>query len=168
MPTTMGGVKLPTPTGKFLKDDGTWGTPGGGSGSPYLVVNLVADSAAVTWTNMPAALTFFAGSHRHVAKVDLSSFTECRLIVNKQATAGAANAVVELRYASAFSTSVGSYSQAGQSAVQVAVNVQNSVLDSDWVSLAAGARADVFLALVGSGGDGVLDPAFGAISAQFR
>jgi len=168
MPTTMGGVKLPTPTGKFLKDDGTWATPAGGGGSPMTVVNLVADGAAVTWTNMPAADALFAGSHRHVVKVDLSGFTQVRLIVNKQATAGAANAALRLRYSTSFSTSPASYSAIGSQEAQVAVNVANTVLDSGWVSLVAGAQADVFVAIVGSGGDGVLDPAFGNISVQFK
>jgi len=32
----------------------------------------------------------------------------------------------------------------------------------------SGAKADVFVAIVGSGGDGALDPVFGQIVAQFR
>lgn len=132
------------------------------------VVPLVADSAAVAWTNMPAAATIFAGSHRHVTKADLTNFTEVRLVLNKQATAGAASSVVELRYATSFGTAAANYSAICASPLQVAVNVQNTVLVTAWTTLIAGAQGDVFLALVGSGGDGVLDPAFGNISAQFR
>lgn len=155
-------------TTDFLRGDGTWAAPAGGSGSGMMVVNLVADNAAATWTNMPLAATLFAGSHRHVVKADLSDFTQVRLVVNKQATAGAANAVLELRYATSFATTPAGYSSIGEQVVQVAVNVANTVLDSGWVNLEAGAKGDVFLAVVGSGGDGVLDPTFGNISAQFQ
>jgi hypothetical protein len=132
------------------------------------VVPLVADSAAVTWTNMPAAATLFAGSHRHVIRADLTNMGSARLIVNKQATAGAAASVIELRYATSFSTSVGAYLQIGSSVVQCAVNTTNTVATSAWVTLTAAAKADVFLALVGTGGDGALDPTFGSIVAQFK
>ena len=168
MPATMGGVKLPSPTGKFLRDDGTWATPAGSSSASQLAVNLVADSANVAWTNMPLAATLFAGSHRHIARVDLSDYSECRLVVNKQATAGAANSTIELLYALSFQTTPAGYASIGETPAAVAVNTVNNVLSSAWVSLAAGAKGDVFLALVGSGGDGVIDPSFGAISAQFR
>lgn len=143
-------------------------TGGGGGGVSQLIVNLISDGANVAWTNMPSAVTFFAGSHRFATKVDLTDYTECRLIVNKQATAGAAASIVRLRYIAAFNTTVSNWLQIGASSVQVAVNVQNTVLDSGWIALAAGAQADVFITLDGSGGDGVLDPGFGVISAQFR
>jgi len=42
------------------------------------------------------------------------------------------------------------------------------MLVTSWIDLAAGAKADVFITLDGSGGDGVLDPAFGNIYAQFK
>jgi hypothetical protein len=144
------------------------GAVGGGGGTSQLVVSMVADGAAVAYTNQAAAASFFAGSHRYAKKLDLTNYTQVRLIVNKQATAGAANAKVRLRYSNAFSTTVGNWLAIGTSEVQVAVNVQNTVLDSGWINLAAGARGDVFVTLDGIGGDGVLDPAFGAISAQFR
>jgi hypothetical protein len=139
-----------------------------GGGSGQLIVPIVSDNAAVTWTNMPVALTFWSGSYRHITKVDLTNYTQVRLIVNKQTTAGAAASKLILRYRTAFSTTVGDYSDIGTSEVSVAVNVLNTVLASNWINLATGAKADIFLSLVGSGGDGALDPAFGQIFAQFR
>jgi hypothetical protein len=138
-------------------------------GVDQMIVPLVSDAAGITWTNMPAAVTFFGGSHRLATKVDLTLYNQVRLLVNKQGVAGAAAAVVRLRYRTAFDATVGNWLQIGESAsVQVAVNVTNTVLDSGWLNLATGAKADVFIALDGSGGDGVLDPAFGSIIAQFR
>jgi hypothetical protein len=158
------------PTGaKFVRDDGVLAAPpGGGGGVSQLIVNLISDGAGITWTNMPVAVTFFAGSHRYATKVDLTNYTEARLIVNKQGTAGAAASVVRLRYITSFSTTVGNWLTIGSSEVQVAVNVTNTVLVSSWIPLVAGARADVFITLDGLGSDGILDPVFGSLVAQFR
>lgn len=129
----------------------------------------MTDAAVFTWTNMPLADTLLNGSHRHVTKVDLTEFTQVRLIVNKQATAGAAASKIRLVYATTFQTAPAGYSAIGASEVSCSpLNVQNTVLASSWINLVAGAKADVFLALVGSGGDGTLDPGFGSIVAQFK
>lgn len=157
-------------TSNFLRADGTFAAPpGGGGGAGQLIVPICASTAAnATWTNMPAAETFLFGSHRHVTKVDLTNYTQVRLVVNKQTTAGAASSVIFVKYRTAFDTTVGNYSAIGTSAVQVAVNVTNTVLVTSWVDLVAGAKADVFVAVAGSGGDGALDPAFGTISLEFK
>jgi len=140
---------------------------GGVPGSKH--VSFLMDAAAVVWTNMPAANTFFNGSHRYVTKADLSGFSQCRLIVNKQTVAGAAAAVLRLQYKSgSFSTTVGSYLQIGASSVEVAINTTDTVLVSSWINLVDGAKADVHLAINGVGGDGALDPQFGVIAAEFR
>lgn len=117
---------------------------------------------------MPAADTFLVGSHRHVLKIDLTNFTQCRLVVNKQGTAGGASSKLILKYATSFSTTVGNYSNIGTSEVSVATNNTNTVTATAWTNLAAGAIADVFICVSGSGGDGVLDPVFGLIAAQFK
>jgi hypothetical protein len=150
----------------FLRGDQTWATPPGGAGQ--MIVPLVSDGAGITWSNMPAAVTFFAGSHRFASKLDLTNYSQVRLIVNKQAVAGLAGSVVRLRYTVTFSTNAANWLQIGTSSVQVAVDVQNTVLDSGWIDLVAGAKADVFIVLDGSGGNGTLDPVFGSIVAQFR
>jgi hypothetical protein len=117
---------------------------------------------------MPLAATFMFGGHRHVTRADLTNATQCRLIVNKQGTAGAANSKFILRYRTAFSTTVGDYSDIGTSEVSVAVNTTNTVIVSSWIDLATGAKADVFVCVVGSGGDGAIDPGFGSVIAQFK
>lgn len=159
-PTGWTGPSITGPTGPT--------GPTGTSSSAKLVVPIHADSAAATWTNMPTAATFWMGSHRHVSKVDLTGYAQCRMIINKQGTSGAANSKLILRYRTAFSTTVGDYSDIGTSEVSAAVNTTNTVLATNWIDLAAGAKADVYIAVVGSGGDGAIDPVFGSISAQFK
>lgn len=163
-----------TPTGsKFLRDDRTWQVPPGGGGAPFKRVELaVPVLAALAWTNQPAALSFWLSTAtvaKGVTKVDLTGFTQVRLLVNKQGVAGAAASKLILRYkTSSFTQAVADYSDIGTSEVSVAVNVTNTFLETAWINLAAGAKADVFLALLGSGGDGALDPAFGQITAEFK
>lgn len=147
---------------------GPKGDTGAAGPASILVLPIACDGAAVTWTNMPSAETLFAGSHRHVLKVDLTNFTQVRLVVNKQATAGAAASKLILKYATSFQTSAGNYSAIGASEVSVATNNQNTVTATGWINLVAGAKADVFVAVTGSGGDGALDPTFGSIVAQFK
>lgn len=127
--------------------------------------------AAATFTNMPVADTFLFNSHRHITKVDVAGFSEVRLKVNKQATAGSTGAKLILRYSPTFSTSVANYTDIGVSEVSVNIDVTNSFLDSGWIEIHPDVYVgddDVFLAVVGNGGNATLDPTFGNISVSFR
>jgi hypothetical protein len=128
--------------------------------------------AALAWTNMPSALSFLLSTatvNKNGTKIDLSNFTQCRLVVNKQGTAGATASKLILRYkADPFTQTAANYSDIGASEVSVACNVTNQMLVTSWVNLVAGAKADVHVAVLGSGGDGALDPAFGMICAEFK
>lgn len=146
-------------------DTGPQGPAGAGGG---LALALVADGAGLTLTNMAAALAFLAGSHRYATKADLTAFTQCRLIVNKQGTAGAAASKIILRYRTAFDTTAANWVDIGTSEVSVPINVQNAVQVSNWIDIATLAKADVFITLLCSGGDGALDPVVGSIFAQFK
>lgn len=162
---------FPGGTSNFLRADGSFAAPPGG-GSAYLRVDFaVPVLAALAWTNMPAALSFLfstATVGKCITKADLTNFTQVRLLVNKQATAGAASSKLILRYWTSFTQTVATFADIGASEVSVAVNVQNQFLATAWINLVAGAKADVWLAVLGSGGDGALDPAFGPITAEFK
>lgn len=136
-----------------------------GTYTSHITFHSEADAGA-TWTNMPAAATFLFNSHRHVIGVDLTGMTAIRLRVNKQATAGNAGAKLILRYSPTFSTSVSSYSDVGVSEVSVAIDTTNAYLDSGYIDISPDAMVygEIFLAIVGSGGNGTLDPQFGTIS----
>ena len=144
---------------------GVQGPAGAGGG---MAVTFVADGAALALTNMALALGFLAASHRFASKADLTAFTQCRLIVNKQATAGAAASKIILRYRTAFDATPANWLDIGATEVSCAINVQNTVLATAWINLVAGSKADVFLCPLMSGGDGALDPTVGHIEAQFK
>jgi len=134
----------------------------------YFAIPILANLA---WTNQPVALSFWlltASTAAHIEKIDLTSYTQCRLKAHKRGTAGASGAKLILRYRTAFSQAVADYSNVGTSEVSVAINVQNSLLDTGWINLVAGAKAEVFVTLLGSGGDGALDPVFGTVVAEFK
>ncbi len=148
---------------------GVQGPPG--PGGTLRITFATPILAALAWTNMPAALSFLfstATVGKEIQKADLTNFTQCRLLVNKQGIAGATASKLILRYRTVFNQVVANYSDIGASEVSVAVNVTNQYLATGWINLVAGAKADVFIAVLGSGGDGVLDPAFGPIVAEFK
>jgi hypothetical protein len=182
---------LTADAGKYLKADGTWALPEAGSVAWGGITGTLGDQAdlsaalntkaslnkaqiditmaAGTWTNMPAASTVGFGTWVNAAKVDLSLFTQGRIVINKLGTAGASSAVIRVRYATSYSQIIGNYLQMGSSEIQGAINVTNSMVDSGWIDLVAGAKADnIFIVLNGINGDGVLDPVFGNIHVQFR
>ena len=142
-------------------------------GVPLIYVDFATPVlAALIWTNMPAAASFLLSTAtvaKSTRRIDLTGYTQCRLLVNKQGTAGAAASKLILRYKAApFTQTVANYADIGSSEVSVAINVQNTYLDTGWINLVAGAKADVFVNVIGSGGDGALDPAFGIITAVFK
>ena len=144
-------------------------THAGGGTSYRISVELWRDGANVVDTNQPTALRFFkALPYLAAQKCDLSVYTQLRFNVMKAATAGAAASKMILLYSANWTTTVGSWSNISDAEVSLATNVQNTSLSSGWVNLVAGARGDVHIGIFTSGGDALLDPAFGNISVEFR
>lgn len=121
-----------------------------------------------SWQNMPSAATYLFGSSRHVCKLDLSTYTEARLVVRIM-SAGVSGSKLALKYKTSFahSDAASTFSDIGTSAVE-AVLTSTGVAASSWIALASGAQADVFVAIIGSLGDGAADPQIGSVVAQFR
>jgi hypothetical protein len=126
-------------------------------------------SAPQTWAAMPAALTGFGGSFATARKQDLSGHTQARFRAMKLGTAGTAGAKIYLRYAAAFSSTPGDWLQAGASGqIALAIDTTNALLDSGWVALAAAAQSDIFLAVLGDGGNGATAPVFGLVWVELK
>lgn len=144
---------------------GIQGVPGaiGPAGPTFMVVTMQAQGSALAWTNQPAALTEFLGVTRHRTKVDLTNMTQVRLTVAVM-TAGTAASVLRAQY----STDGTNWSYLdGGTGPEIAEN-PTGLKVSSFVNLTVGAKADVFLRIVGLSGDGVVDPAFGLITLQFK
>jgi hypothetical protein len=117
---------------------------------------------------MPAAETIFEANTGFLQKVNLADYQQCRFLVNKGIVAGNPGSVLVLRYATAFSINASSYATISTAEASVGVAVQNQYLDTGWLTLVEGAKDDVFLAVIGIGGNGTLDPVFGSLVAEFR
>jgi hypothetical protein len=116
-----------------------------------------------TWTNQPAALTELFGTTVGRLKADLAGAAQVRLLTNV-ATAGTGAAELRVQYSTDQSSWTYLDGSAGPS-----VGVGSTGLKvSSWVAPAAGAKADVFLRLVGISGDGAADPGFAHVLLQVR
>ena len=152
---------------------GTWvndTVSGGGGGSGYLRVPFYArGDSNITLTNQTDAVQFLSASNRNVTLVDLSSFTQARLIARVMTASASANDPhLSLDYALTFSTSVSAYSGVGTSLISAPLDTVG-VFASSWINLAPAAIADnVYLSCMMSGGDSAADPACGNIHAEFK
>jgi hypothetical protein len=97
-------------------------------------------------------------------KADLTNASQTRLLGNVE-TAGA-GATTELR--AQYSTDQSTWNSLdGGTGPSIAINAVGLRVSS-WVNIAAGAKSDVFLRLVGINGDGAADPSFGITEIQVK
>lgn len=160
-----------TAAGKALLDDASAAdqrtTLGFGTNLLQMLVEFHArGDASMTLTDVAAGDAFLGKSNSNIRRADLTDFTQVRFHcrVTGAATAGT---LLKLRYHTAFSTTIGDFVDAGTSAVQLDIASTGHVTTS-WIDLAAGAKADVFLAPVQTGGDGATDPSIRYLAAEFR
>ena len=93
-----------------------------------------------------------------------STMTSSRIIVNV-ATLGATSAQLRAQYSTDLAT--WNYLDASNGPASGVINTTGLKV-SAYSALVAGAKADVYLRIVGTDGDGVADPAFGQIEVQFK
>lgn len=154
----------------FLRGDQTWATPsGGGGGSGQLTLPFHCNAAAnVVLTNQANAEQFFGNSDRNIQKVDLTSYTQVRLLARVVTASASVNSPrLYVEYHTSFTTTVGTYSAIGASAVNCSLSAAGYV-DSGWINLVAGAKADVFVTVLQNGGNAAADPALGPVVVQFK
>lgn len=119
-------------------------------------------------TNQANAENFLAAVSRDITVLDLTTYTQCRLVTRVQTnSASANNPRLRLRYHTAFSTTVTDYVDIGTSEVATSL-ASTGLADSGWINLATGAKADVYVTVTQIGGDGAADPVIGFINAYFR
>ena len=143
---------------------GPAGAPGAtGPQGPILPgdVTFLSSAGILTeWTNQPGALTEIYGAARNRTKVDLTNATEARFLCNV-ATTGDAAATLKVQYSTdqtAWTDLPGANASIGTTGLKV----------SAFTAVPAGAKQDVFLRVVGLGGDGSEDPAFGVTALQYK
>lgn len=140
---------------------------GGGSSSPSpRDITLNTSFGSVTWASMPAALTELNGSTRSRTKLDLTGYTQARVTASIS-TVGNSTAELRIQYSTNGDTqSTWAYLD-GASGPGANISV-NGGRASAWVNLAAAAKADVWVRVVGINGNGSISPAIGAVVLQVK
>jgi hypothetical protein len=119
-------------------------------------------TAALTVTNIPAALTDLSAAIRPV--VDLRPFTKVRLSAN--VTTATAVGTPELRLQYSLDNSTFAYFDATESGPAVST-VGTGVKSSEWETIPEAARkANITLRAVTIGGDAAEDPILGTITVE--
>ncbi len=122
-------------------------------------------AAALTLTDCLLAETEIT-TPRYKALVDLSRFTQIRLIGNVS-TVGTASTVIRLQWST---TSGGTYAEfAATNNPNISLAAQG-VIDSGWFTIPAAAKpgTEVFIRPATAGGDGVADPVVSRVEVLLR
>lgn len=126
-------------------------------------MTLVNDDVK-TWTNMPAAETEYVSpnaGYTYRLKVDLTNASSARLSTFI-GTNGFAGSKLKLQY----STDQAAWVDTG---AEVALDAGATTLSvGSYASIPAGAKADVFLRIVGIAGNGIVDPSFSHLVIYFK
>ena len=124
--------------------------------------------SGVSLLNQSAALLFFANNSSYRSKMDLSQFTDMRMI-SHVLVAGAAASFHETRYFTSFASGVGSYLEMGTSPIRNDHDTAPVIEDTGWIPLVSGAKIDnCFMALVMDDGDNTADPQVEQCICYFR
>lgn len=134
-------------------------------GPPFIRIPLSV--GPITATNATLAPQFFAGSSAYVTQISLNGYTGVRFVLNKGAAAGATAYGMFLRYLGNYSITATDYLAITNPEMKVQSNFQNVMITSGFLPIVVGAMSGVCIALISSGNDGVLDPIWGNIYADF-
>jgi hypothetical protein len=123
-------------------------------------ITLLAEGAARSWSRMPAALAEWPTNR---AVINFSNVSQVRITVDV-VVRGQPSSVLAAQYSTNQTT--WSYLD-GVSGPSVAVSTTGTKIGG-WVDISAVARQDVYVRLVGSGGNGSTTPQFGLITLQAK
>lgn len=120
-------------------------------------------TAANQWLNQPAAATeMFSATQAIRTRIDMTYATDVRAVVRVSNTAGVAGAVIYFEY----SANGAAWTNLGLP--NIAINTANTTTTTAWTAVPVGAKGDMYIHVMGSGGDGVADPILKMVQLQFR
>lgn len=164
-----GGMYYNSNSGKFrCYENGSWKNCLGFNANLTLYGGN-GNGASAQWTNMPAALTeIFTPTDVPVPSsrvlYDLTDATQVRFQVSAT-VAGSASAEIRIQYSTDQST--WNYLDSGNTGLGQNIST-TGLKTSSWSNIAAGAKGDVYLRIVGINGNATADPLFGLIQLQAR
>lgn len=122
--------------------------------------SIVLSTGNITWTNMPAASTELLGVVHRRTRFSFIDVDKIRLVV-RVSTVGQAGATLSAQY----STDESAWSALTTNTIPID---STGTKVTAFEALPAGAKGDVFVRIVGVGGNAALDPVFGNISLECR
>ena len=134
-----------------------------GAAIPSTVLTISPGAAPIGWVP-PAALTEFNALKIYRAQADLTNATQARLILLNLNTAPILTPTIAAQY----SVNGGSTWAYIDGASGPTLTYGPNMVNSGWVTLAAGAKADVLLRVIVTGGDGTTSFQFGSIYLQAK
>lgn len=137
----------------------------GPAGPATKLIPILLGGAATAWTNMPAALAELLGATDRRVQADLSQATQARVTAELVAVAVAA-AELRVQYSTDNGTNWAYLD--GASGPKVVLGTAAGRKNGAWISLAAPAKADVLLRVIGISGDGVADPSLRNLTIEFK
>lgn len=160
LPTTQGAANT------FLRNNGSgtlnWATVGAATAVTNMFT-FMAGGAAEQWRNMPTAVTEFDDDIYRRQLIDLTNATQTRLGVNVT-VAGSTNAVLAIQYS--LNQSTWAYLDGGTGP---SVSISSTGLQtSSFVTITPAARTNVYLRVVGSGGNNSADPTLSTINLEVK
>jgi len=134
-----------------------------------MTINLVGSTANFSgYNNAPTADAFWTANSRNVTAADLTDMRQARLVVGVNTASASPNTpTVRLVYRTTYSTAVGDYVSAAASGNIEQSLASQGVFVTAWAGLAAGAKVDVFIAGISTGGNASASPSIYCM-AQFR
>lgn len=158
-------------SGEFIKYVEGAGWFSEGYYAPQKSFTVHGDAGAnFAMTNATQAERFAGNSTRHLFLVDLAGYSQVRLRANVMVLSASANTpLFRAKYYTGYSATVGNFLRLGESA-QVEISMAaTGYIDTGWINMAAGAKADgVCIGFTELGGDAAADPALGATDILFR
>ena len=136
---------------------------------PYI---LTWFRVSTTITDIPVAVEWLSGAANLALRntlFDLASFRQIRMMTYVT-TAGNAGSKILFRYRTSFSATASAYSAIGTSEVFNSLTTGGGIwVDSGWIDLAAGARADnIYIGLFTLDGNGTADPVVNQCNMYLR
>lgn len=128
-----------------------------GSGVPFRDFTIAG--SGFPWTNMPSAAAELGGGDFRI-KADLSGFTEVRFVSRLNGGTFVSTMTLKVQY----STDESAWADLTTTVAAISTGTKTTA----WAAMPAGAQADVFLRVLGAGGNGAADPRIGTQTIQVR
>jgi hypothetical protein len=126
-------------------------------------------NAGQTVTSQPSAERFYGNSSKNMILLDLSGYTQVRMVTRVTTASASANSPrYTVKYRTTYDASISNFIDIGTSEVSTSLT-STGLISSGWINLATEAKAnDVYVILSEVGGDASASPITGIVMLYFK